>query len=365
MSHSLEPGFKGSGALLIRNVLLYLLATAPLLALCLMGAKWTHLLFGMTAVAVPLVLLVGSMVSRIDACVFNDAQGVLVVPFRRDIPYESILGIEINETGRLLQVSIKQGVLRRTPLLYALDIRDKERLTAELLQRFPRTIIRERTNADWKFIAGVMAIMFLLTAGYHGYLYQRDSGIRAVLGTVVWEGGAVLSSQEAEPYYTVERFQIAVPRQFRLTGKDAGGLLFDDRKAHIELQIVSGVRRELFGTRSKMLRMVTGIGDYYDVLDTAYSARFGIIPLALKKVLLQSLTNVNILEVRLGSDLVKDRTFGLYGFVTQGTKKSREVSTIFLTDATRTAEIHIVVTSPQPLEQRSLREITERVRLLP
>ena len=109
--------------------------------------------------------------------------------------------------------------------------------------------------------------------------------------------------------------------------------------------------------------MVTGIGDYQDVLDTAYTARVGVIPLTLKKVLLQSLASVNILEVWLAPDLGKDRTNALQGFVTQGTKKSKQVAAIFLTDATRSAELHIVVSSPKPLDESALQEITRAVRL--
>jgi len=170
VDNSSRPDYKGSGVLFLKNVFLYILAMAPLLSFCLMGEKWLRIFLIMFIPAVPLMLLVGILVSRFDSFSFDDRHQQIVKPVGRGIPYQSVMRIDINETGRLLQASIKQGTLRRALLAYALDGKDKPRLIVDMLKRFPQSAMRERQYVDWKSIFIIMAVVVLMTSIFH--LYQ-------------------------------------------------------------------------------------------------------------------------------------------------------------------------------------------------
>jgi hypothetical protein len=134
---SYKPDFKGNGTLFLKNVLLYTLVTAPIFSFCLMGAQWLYILLSMLALSLPFLLLVVLLVSRFDEFSFDDEHQQIVKPFDRTAPYQSVMRIDLNETGRLLQVRMKLGVLQWMPLAYALDANDKPGLKTELLKRFP------------------------------------------------------------------------------------------------------------------------------------------------------------------------------------------------------------------------------------
>lgn len=374
--HGYTPAGKGRGVLFLGNVFLYVLVTAPILSLCLMGEKWWHIFFAMTALALPCVLLVGLLVALFDEFSFDDARQQIVRPLRRAIPYSRVLHIDMNATGRLIQVSIREGVLSRSSLVHALDIKDKARLTAELLRRFPRAVIQERTYGDWRSLLMVMAVVVVLTTGFHLVIYRGSFSNVRVPQKVVW--AAMERPAKDQQQYTVGRFQIAMPRSFHRIAKGLNALLFEDEALKTDIQFVAAPQREGLSSRYDLIRQVTGIGDYFDVLDTAYSARIGVIPLALKEVALTGLADINLLAIERtsregssGTAREAGRTVTpilqseLKGFAVQGKKKGKEITTLLLRDTAKKAEMHIFISGPVRVDEKALQSIVAGVSLIP
>jgi hypothetical protein len=369
-----RTSYKGSGVLFLKNVFLYVLATAPLLSFCLMGMQWLYIFSAMIVLSFPFVLLVGLVVARTGEFSFDDEQRQIVRSSGRRISYQSIMRIDINQTGRLLQVSIKQGLLRSTPLSYALDGKDKQRLMDDLLKRFPPSLIRGRRYVDWKSIAVILLLVIIMTAGFHFYLYQNHEEIRVVPHTISWQGPkrALTNTQQ----YPVGDFSITVPGRFTLTGQGENALQFEDKNAQTEVKFVAGQRAEISGSKAALLvQYATGIRDNYDLLKTAYSARVGVIPLVLKDMALMGLADVVIYDVRLTSlqlntdqkksDKNEISAFVLKGFLTQGKKKGQETASLVLTEAGHGTELYVFLSGPKRLDGKNLQRIMAGVSVVP
>ncbi len=352
MSASGKPDFKGSGVLFLRNVFLYLLVSAPVLSVCLMGAKCLPIFLGVFILVLPFVLLVGLLVSRFDGFSFDDERQMVVKPLGRSIPYQSVLRIDLNETGGLLQARIKQGALRRPPLAYALQVEDKARLVEDLRKRFPQAVIREQRYVDWKSLAMIMALVVIMTAGFHVFVYQDNPQIGVLPQRTTWVNTELPAT--AARQYALGSFHLIMPGSFQLIAKDIDALLFEDAASKTEVKFVTAVQRDPPANKFAFVRYATGIRNYFDVLETAYSARVGVIPLAIKGIALAGLSNISILDIRQPS---------LKGFVLQGKKKENEIARILLTDLEGRAEIHIFITGPVRLDEKALHGILTTVHL--
>jgi hypothetical protein len=369
-----KPSYRGSGVLFLKNVFLYVLATAPLLSFCLMGTQWFHIFTTMIVLAFPFVLLAGLLVSWTDEFSFDDELQQIVRSAGRRIPYQRITRIDINETGRLLQVSVKQGLLRRTPLSYALDAKDKPRLIGELLKRFPQQIIRERRYVDWKSIAVILTVIVLMTAGFHFYLYRTNEEIRVAPRQAAWTTPKRLLKNTRQ--YTVGYFGIAVPGRFQLTRMHENALQFEDREAKTEVKFVAGQRAEFPESKVvQLVRYATGIRDNYDLLNTAYSAKVGVLPLMLKDLVLRGLTNVVIYDIRLTSlqlradqkknDNSEQSLLVLNGFLTQGGGAGQETASLVLMEAAQGTELYVLLSGPKRLDEKNLQRIMAGVSMVP
>jgi hypothetical protein len=374
--NSFKPDFKGSGILFLKNVILYVLVAAPLLSFCLMGAQWPHIFLSVAALSLPFLLLVGLLVSRFDEFLFDDEHQQIVKHFGRRIPYQSVMRIDLNETGRLLQVRIKLGRLRWMPLAYALDANDKAGLKTELLKRFSQSVLRERRFVDWKSIILIISIVSFLTIAFHLYLYRSKPALKTVPQQTTWEVPKRLM-KTSQPY-SVGSFGIAVPKRFQLIGKGEASLQFEDRTSREEIRFIASKRLDLPASKVLFTQYVSGIRDYYDVLNTAYSAKVGVVPLMIKVLLLEGFAQVRIREITLSypsQNTVQQKSTinqreqtafpGLHGFITQGEKKGKEVVSVFLTDAAGKAELQIVFSGPIAMDEKTLQGIVTSVHLLP
>jgi hypothetical protein len=369
MSNSAKPDFEGSGLLFLKNVFLYVLVMAPLVSVCLMGEKWAYIFFSVMVVSLPFFLLVGVFVSRFDRFSFDDENARIVKTRKRTIPYQTMKRVDINITGRLMQVSIKQGLLRRTALASALDIQDKPRLVEELLKRLPQVVVRERRFVDWKSIALIMAVIAVLTAGFHLYLYHQYSALGALPNLVEWKStGKKLKSTQA---YDLGQFVVVMPKRFAITGQDEGGLQFADKEAKMNVDFIIKPQKNLFDQHAALLGYATGIHTYTEVLETGYHARIGIVPLMIKLFALTNLADVKIYEIKqplteVAAEQRKEDHVPLFkGFATQGKKKDQEVVTIVLTETKRKADIYIFISAPKRLQEKKVREIVAGISLRP
>jgi hypothetical protein len=365
-----HPEYKGNSILFCKQVLLYILVTAPVLCFCLMGVRWLYLFSTLMVPAVPLIVFAGILISRAGKFSFDDEQRQIVKPFKKRISFQSIVQININETGRLMQVSVKQGFLRWIPLSYALDSKDKQRLKEDLHKRFPHLVIREKRYVDWKSIGVILTFIVLLTGGFHLYLYRSNEALNVVPRQVTWTAPEPHAANKR--LYNAGNFSIALPGRFQLNGMDVDALQFEDRKDKTEIKCIAKTLSATPGPRADLIAYASGIRDYYDVLKTAYSSQLGIIPLVLKDMTLAGLTDVIFFEIRLITPPPriekKNNTETaarpvLNGFLLQGKKGENEIASLFFTDSERKEQLHIFLSGSKRLDEKRLQEIAAGIRL--
>jgi hypothetical protein len=363
--------YKGSCFLFCKHVFLYILVTAPVLSFCLMGIRWYYLFSTMLVLAIPLIVFFGMLISRAGKFSFDDEQQQIIKPFKRRIPYQSIMRIDINETGRLMQVSVKRGFLRGTPLSYALDSRDKQRLKEDLLKRFPQMVIREKRFVDWKSIGVILTAVVFLTAAFHLYLYRSNEALNVIPCQVTWKSSERPAKNTRQ--YSVGNFRVSLPGRFQLTGMDEGALQFEDRLNKTEIKFIAGARLVILGPKADFVEYASGIHDYYDVQKTAYFAQAGIVPLVLKDMILAGLSDVVLYEVFLTSPEPRIGTkngirepaqTSLKGFLLQGKKREQEIASLFLMDGERREQLQVFLSGKRNrLDEKRLQEITEGIYL--
>ena len=348
----MELQFKGNGRLLLKNVFLYVLVMAPLLSLCLMGAVWIHVFLTSILLSLLLLPVFTSLIARIDGFSFNDEGRAITRAVGKPIPYSAITFLELNETSGLLQVYAKRGKFNRIALVSALERNEKARLIEELMKRMPGLVVRERTCADWKSVLLIAAILILVTAGFHGFLYARHPqvGIVPQKFEAIREEGAKSKANG----FVVGDFSFRLPDKFRELGTEGDVTFFEDREVkRTEMNVVSKwiapspVRRKIF-------RFATGMGDYADVLEHSYNARFGIIPLVLKDISLAGMKDIRIFVV--GQQ-------AYCGFITQGNKKGRELTHILLVGGKESKEINFFISGPSRLGEQELHELLASIQL--
>jgi hypothetical protein len=214
-----------------------------------------------------------------------------------------------------------------------------------------------------------------MTAGFHFYLYQNHDEIRVSPRTTSWQGpNRILKNTQQ---YPVGNFSITVPGRFQLTGTGGNALQFEDREAKTEVKFVAGQRVEFPESKAALLvQYATGIRDNYDLLNTAYSAQVGVIPLVLKDMALMGLTGVVIYDIRLTalqlradqkkSDQNDEKTpFILKGFLTLGKKKGQETASLVLMEAEQGAELYVFLSGPTRLDEKNLQRIMAGVSVVP
>jgi hypothetical protein len=361
MFEGVKQEYRGSGPIFFCNVMLYLLAAAPLMSFCLMGDHWLRLFVTMSVLSVPLVLLGALLVHRYDGFTFDDAGQQFIKGIGRAIPYASVKRIDLNVTGRLLHVGLKQGGLRSAALSSALDSRDKPRLMAELGRRFPGVVLREKRQVDWKSIAIIAAIVVVLTGGFQVYVYRNDPGLQAVPQLAVWKAP---KKNPKNQQYVLGQFEITMQKRFQLTGRDDTALQFEDRNAKTEVRFIIAPADGMRGLNAVLLRYASGIDGYYDVLKTAYHAKWGVVPLVLKMLALSGFSEVALYEV-VQTSSNEGSQVELKGFITQGRKNGQEVVSIVLQDEKKGADIHAFLSAPLRLKEKTVREIAASVRLRP
>ncbi len=360
--------FKGSGVLLLKHSMLYVLMTTPVLSFCLMGTHWPRIFFAMIAFSFPVVLLLVLLISRYDRISFDDDKQQIVKPIGRPLPYQSIKRIDINETGRLVQVGIRQGFFRRAQLLYAMDGIEKSRLLENLLKRFPDpVIIRKNRNVNWKSVFLILLLFIVLTAGFHLYLLRINKEIPVLPHQIVWE--TTKRSPKGLQQYTLGNFSFMMPARFQLIGKEEGALQFEDKITKNEVRFFINPRKDIPRHVERFIRYITGIRDYYDVLDMAFFTRVGVVPLVLKDIALTGLAGVKISALELAPppridsvEKIKEPAGqSLKGFLTQGKRKDKNTASVLLVSNDR-EELHVFFAGFEQLDEKTVQKVISGIR---
>ncbi len=370
MQNTEKPDFQGSGVMLLKHSVLYVLITTPILSFCLMGPHWPRIFLVMLVLSVPFVLLAVLLVSRFDRISFDDDKQQIVKSGGCLIPYQSIKRIDIYETGRLVQIGIKRGFLQRTLLLYALDGAEKTRLLESLRKRVPDSAgIREKRHVNWKSIGAIVLLLVVLTAGFHLYLFRTKQGLNVIPQKVAWESVEQLSKKRQQ--YIIGNFSVTMPVRFQLIGTEEGALQFEDKIKKNEVRFFTGQHKDLPERGERFIRYITGIHNYYDVLDMAFTARTGVVPLILRDIALTGLTGVTINAIELLTRTAPDGNSGeslklfLKGFSVTGEKKGKNIASVLLVDREQQKELHIFFSGTDRLDENTVQGIVTGIRLLP
>lgn len=368
MQSTEKPDFKGSGVLLLKHSMLYVLMTTPVLSFCLMGTHWPRIFFAMLALSFPFVLLLVLLISRYDRISFDDDKQQIVKPIGRPLPYQSIKRIDISETGRLVQVGIRQSFFHRAQLLYAMDGTEKFRLLESLRKRVPDSVvINDRHNVNWKSVFLILLLFIFLTAGFHLYLLRINKEIPVLPRQIVWE--TTKRSPKGLQQYTLGNFSFMMPARFQLIGKEEGALQFEDKVAKNEVRFFINPRKGIPRHVEWFIRYITGIRDYYDVLDMAFFTRVGVVPLVLKDIALAGLTGIKISALELAPppridsvEKIKEPTGqALKGFLTQGKRKDKNTVSVLLVSNDR-EELHVFFAGLEQLDEKTVQKIVSEIR---
>jgi len=350
----MQSQFKSNGRLFLRNVLLYVLVIVPIASVCLMGAAWLHVCLTILALSLMVAPLGAFLVSRTDGFSFDDSSRMMIKATGKRVPYAGIKRVILNETAGLLRVFVKRGTLRTTALISALNRTEKSRLVEELVKRIPGLVIREQANADWKTLLLTATTLVFVTAGFHGYLYFYHPHVRIVPTKL--EGMRSNQSKAGLQSFTSGDFSFSLPSRFRKITTEGDMTFFEDnQQKRTEVKVVSNPIAPS-PVRTQLARYVTGIGDYADVLEQAFTARYGIIPLVLKDTALEGMDDLKLLYV-------KDGVFK--GYITQGSRKGSELSHIMLVDRMDRREINFFMSGPDRPDEQTLWEVISSIKITP
>ncbi len=99
------PSFQGRPLRLLLRICLFLIVAGFILTLGLTGANWKYPFSASLVVTMPAVVLYVLIVSRATGSHSNDAAGVIVKPFGRNIPYQSVQAVQVKTSMGLMQIS--------------------------------------------------------------------------------------------------------------------------------------------------------------------------------------------------------------------------------------------------------------------
>jgi len=242
-----------------------LLPVAVALCVLLFGLPGWRI-FLVSLLVVPVVLLAGWGIARIDRLRLDDARRVFRRTLKKPLPYDELELVRTVETGGLVQAVARTRRGRVEILMFGLAPGEQERFVKAVAARCPGISFQAGRFAGWKLSALVVALLAAVYAGGVFY-YQRNSPTASAACESVpaaGDGPARFISR------TVNGLSIRLPAAF------AGAPL---------TVIRSGGFRSIGGT-GRLFLTVSGIGSEHELLRYAACSRIGIVPLVLKSVLL-------------------------------------------------------------------------------
>ena len=351
--------FRGNILLFVKQGYVYFLPICLLLSFMMVGKYcFFHFFIFILVLSLPGVFFLYIIGFPLNRFSFDDEKKQIVKFLTGNIPYRKVKAIYIVEYGKLLNVSIKKGWLQKAFLAMALDIKEKRQVVEELLKRFPKEILHQRKLSQRKFIMRFMLPVFLMFSILEVYIYWKIPQVRVVPQRKNWEIAQNLLIREQKKY-TLERVAFLIPSCFKLVKVEEQKLLFENKDKKAKLIATPGLFKKFLQEPSPMGKFLffygMGIVDSYELYQAVYYARFGIIPLTLKSVVLGNLDEIKIYEIK---------KVPFKGFIMQGTKNGREFTDILLVDKKKKNEINFTISSSGKIEEEILKIIVDSVKSL-
>lgn len=327
---------------------------------------WSFLLFGVYWFRVAVLLLVCVSASmffvypthlRTNWLSFDDQNQRIMMALRQSILYQKLKAIQIIETLGHLWVFGSSRWLSRIPLVHAVDLAEKHRLTEELAKRFPKEKLHYKKWSDWRGRLPTLVMCFIPLIVFSCmtyWVYSTFPEVRLVPQRYNLKTEQNLSSAYGE--YSLEHFSFSVPRCFELIEEEEQKLRFENQVNKRTLSVLINPSRlpDVEATVfNKFIPLhVLGIRDYYDLFRWGYYARLGILPLMLKALMLDESNCASIYEI--GQDDLK-------GFLTLGKTNTKNIAAIMLVDKNKERELDFYLTSSEPIDGETLAAIIASV----
>jgi hypothetical protein len=320
------------------------LAVGPVLCFFLVGERWLRL-FVASLVILPFLLLFALLVSLMDTFSFDDANRQITRRSKRPVPYNEVQSVELVAAGGLIQAKVRTGRRRKEVLAVGLSAADEPGLRREFAKRFRPESIHATKSSIFKEAAVVLLLVGAVYAAGQAYLQRKYPAISVDCTQVDWKIGSETMNESS---YTLSGMSLRVPPPFHLVRQSKSELLFQDTI----LERVLIARPTLYEKRDDQTKAISayllGIRSDYSLLRFGYCARFGIIPLMLKGVVLSNVINPRIYEVRSGA---------YRALVVSALRGARTVATMVVVDEQTGSEVSVSLSSRRPIEESPLKEV--------
>ncbi len=349
-----------------------MLILAPLVCAAVVEDAWPWVFAASLVPILPFMAMFALIVGRWDRFRLDDERRVIHRPLRKPLAYESIQGIVFVRTGPLFFIETVTGRFRRPRLLMAGDGRELDRAMSEIEERFSEVPLEERRMPIYGILAGVGVAVLLVQLSFVYYLRTTAPGVGMPCEPTELSASIPESSHGAA--YRLPGVGFSLPDEFQLVQGDerAGRYVFEDT-SHGRMVIVRrGLLADMADGEGKWLvreprsgRLspgvffyLLGVEDSFDLLKFVYCARFGMIPLVLKAVLLSSEGKGRAEEVRFHEF---DRE-GADGLIHSYTLDGRGRAEILMRHGETRSEIAMSIRGGEPIESAQWASLVRAVR---
>lgn len=288
---------------------------------------------------------------------FDDVNQKIMMSWRHSIPYRKVKAIRITETPTYLSVTVERGWFVGTnPLLQSLDLSGRPKLIEEFGKRFPEEMIRQQKGADWKrVLAGVLVPLILVVwvVGLTLWIRNTFPEVRRYPQEREWK--LTEDFDHEQEWYGLGGFSFSLPQSFQLVKQEDGFLCLTDstRETRLRVVVTSSVLKSSGRLSRSLFNYGFGIRDCYDLHKFAYYARFGVLPLFWKAMMLDEYSSEGIYEVEQN---------GLKGFLTSGLKDEENVAQLMLVDKERKRKINFYFSSCQQIDEQIFAAIINSIK---
>jgi hypothetical protein len=345
--------FRGQWTHVAKRVLLYLVLISFSLSFILMAARALHLITFFWVISAPVILPYFIASLFLDRFSFNDGKETIARPLHRDIPYKKIRAIHLIERNGSLKVCAKHRWPWKTTLVRTLDISERrESLREELRKRFPQLKVYEKSSSDLRLLLGMVGAIVFMGILYHVYFYHRYPNLRTIPKEL--EATKPERAEKNQEVYSLKTFVFSLSKPFKEKKKgDDKVLLFGDKKSNSFVRVIYKSEKEKMSRGERLFYYATGMKDYFDLLAMIYQARMGIIPLALKAIILGDLTDLEIYNIKPDN---------LTGYIMRGKTEKETIAHVLLRDSREKAKINFFFASPNPIPLKTIKSTADSVR---
>lgn len=341
--------FKGSTISLFSRSLLNAVIFLFLLSYCFFDLHGMRVYFAAIVLLVPILLV---LVSQNRFWCDDDAKEI-VKPLRKNIPYHAIRSISVRESGKNVAILAGTGGLRRDVLIEALPKSEKDRVIDELVKRFPDVPLKEGGTSIWKILVGAEIVIILACLIVNGYLYEAYPQIKTIPDKAITVKEGMIDYRLKK--YAAGDLTFRLPRIFELFSELSNGYMFNCPDRETRMRVIYGTYDHAFGSKRKYIEKATGLNGIYEFYRVGYYARFGIVPLVFKAMMIGRTETPKIVPIE--HDDYK-------GFIMEGEREGQNYAHILIEMKNTGKDVHFFLLNSKPDNERLIKILLESIRSL-